>query len=85
MARPRLSIGDYLHRGIVYSLAGLSLYAVVMSVLVHRDTIKRGQEIMAERKALGLSMDKPNKENTKEVEQSLAEQAQAIFRKRNTS
>ncbi|KIM35324.1 hypothetical protein M413DRAFT_79490, partial [Hebeloma cylindrosporum] len=43
MSRPRLSFTDYLHRGIVYSLAGLSVYAVVMSFLVHRDTMKRGR------------------------------------------
>ena len=43
MSRPRLSLADYLQRGIVYSLAGLSVYAVVMSFLVHRDTMKRGR------------------------------------------
>lgn len=39
----RLSITDMLHRGVVFSLAGLSVYAVVMSVLIHRDTMQRGQ------------------------------------------
>ena len=45
MSRPRLSLADYLQRGIVYSLAGLSVYAVVMSFLVHRDTMKRGRGV----------------------------------------
>jgi hypothetical protein len=41
----RLSIGDILHRGVVYSLAALSVYGVVMSVLIHRDTMKRGRGV----------------------------------------
>lgn len=39
----RLPLPDILHRGVVYSLAGLSVYAVVMSVFIHRDTMKRGR------------------------------------------
>jgi len=39
----RLGVLDYLQRGIVYSCVGMCVYAVTMSVLVHRDTMKRGQ------------------------------------------
>jgi len=77
----RLPLSDILHRGIVYSLAGLSVYAVVMSVFIHRDTMQRGREIITEREALGLPTTVKKEELTEEVEQSLAEQALAIFRK----
>ncbi|KAF8161423.1 hypothetical protein B0H34DRAFT_700909 [Crassisporium funariophilum] len=80
----RLGITDILHRGVVYSLVGLSGYAVVMSVLIHRDTMKRGREVIAEREALGLPTTMVKKEErTEEVEKTLAEQAQAIFRRGN--
>ncbi|KAH9485670.1 hypothetical protein JR316_0002580 [Psilocybe cubensis] len=93
---PRLPLVDILHRGVVYSLAGLTVYGVVMSVLIHRDTIRRGEvsvnrfnqtlQIMLERKALGLPLTKPKKEEiSEEVEQTLAEQAQAIFKNRRPS
>ncbi|KAF8959933.1 hypothetical protein BDZ97DRAFT_1761087 [Flammula alnicola] len=83
----RLPLADILHRGVVYSLAALSVYGVVMSIMVHRDTMKRGREIMAEREALGLPTTPVEKQqvSTEEVEKSLAEQAQAIFRKRGAS
>ncbi|KAF8181823.1 hypothetical protein BJ912DRAFT_979232 [Pholiota molesta] len=78
----RLSIGDILHRGVVYSLAALSVYGVVMSVLIHRDTMKRGRGIMVEREAQGLPTTPEKKTiQPEEVEKTLAEQAQAIFRK----
>jgi len=79
----RLPLSDILHRGVVYSLAGLSVYAVVMSVFIHRDTMQRGRDIIAEREALGLSttVKKEDHTVTEGLEQTLAEQALAIFRK----
>ncbi|KAI3612048.1 hypothetical protein WG66_016090 [Moniliophthora roreri] len=41
----RLSILDILHRGVVYSLAGVTLWAVVSSVAVHRHTIQAGKVV----------------------------------------
>ncbi|KAF8911620.1 hypothetical protein CPB84DRAFT_1821033 [Gymnopilus junonius] len=58
---PRLSLTDILHRGVVYSLAGLTVYGVVMSVVVHRDTLRRGRvgEYRTEREAMGLPITPP--------------------------
>jgi len=77
----RLPLTDILHRGVVYSLAGLSVCAVVASVFIHRDTMQRGRDIIAEREALGLPTTVKKEERTEEVEKTLAEQALAIFRK----
>lgn len=41
----RLPLSDILHRGIVYSLAGLTVCGVVMAVFVHRDTMQRGRGV----------------------------------------
>jgi hypothetical protein len=38
-----LPVLDILHRGVVYSLVGLSVYGIAMSVSVHRDTLQRGR------------------------------------------
>jgi Cytochrome oxidase c assembly len=38
-----LPVLDILHRGIVYSLVGLSVLGVGMGVAVHRDTLQRGR------------------------------------------
>lgn len=43
MFRTKLPLLDILHRGVVYSLAGLTVWGIVMSVAVHRDTIQRGK------------------------------------------
>jgi len=43
MARLKLGVLDYLHRGLVYSCVGLSVYAVAMSIVIHRDTMKKGE------------------------------------------
>ncbi|ESK97248.1 hypothetical protein Moror_17904 [Moniliophthora roreri MCA 2997] len=45
----RLSILDILHRGVVYSLAGVTLWAVVSSVAVHRHTIQAGKGSLCSR------------------------------------
>ncbi|KDR75525.1 hypothetical protein GALMADRAFT_247981 [Galerina marginata CBS 339.88] len=86
MARTRMPLTDMLHRGVVYSLVGLSVYGVVMSVFVHRDTLKRGREIVAEREALGLPITAVKKEErSEELERTLAEQALDVFRKNKSS
>ncbi|TFK26336.1 hypothetical protein FA15DRAFT_616119 [Coprinopsis marcescibilis] len=76
----RLSILDYLQRGVVYTCAALSVWGVGMGVAIHRDTLRRGREIIAQREAMGLSLEPPEKTVTEEQrEQSLAELAQAAL------
>ena len=41
----RLPLADILHRGVVYSLVGLSVGCMVMAVFVHRDTMQRGRGV----------------------------------------
>ena len=41
----RLPLSDILHRGVVYSLVGLSVATMVMAVFVHRDTMQRGRGV----------------------------------------
>lgn len=40
---PKLSVLDILHRTVVYSLVGISVYGIGMGVVVHRDTLRRGR------------------------------------------
>lgn len=42
---PRLPLTDMIHRAIVYTLAGVTVYGGVMMVLVHRDTMQRGKGV----------------------------------------
>ncbi|KAI0366726.1 hypothetical protein BV20DRAFT_951680 [Pilatotrama ljubarskyi] len=42
-ARPRLSISDILHRGLVWSLFGVSVWGIVMIGVVHHNTMKAGR------------------------------------------
>ncbi|KZT72429.1 hypothetical protein DAEQUDRAFT_664266 [Daedalea quercina L-15889] len=44
--RPRLSVTDILHRGLLYTLVGISLWGVVMIGVVHRDTLRRGRGML---------------------------------------
>ncbi|KAH9949282.1 hypothetical protein B0H21DRAFT_729478 [Amylocystis lapponica] len=39
----RMSISDILHRGVLYSLVGVSIWGIVMMGVVHRDTLRRGK------------------------------------------
>jgi hypothetical protein len=39
----RMPVADVLHRGLVTSLFGLTLYGVFMGVAIHRDTLRRGR------------------------------------------
>jgi len=38
-----LPLLDILHRGVVYSLAGLTCWTIISSVAVHRETIQKGK------------------------------------------
>jgi hypothetical protein len=38
-----LPITDILHRGLVLSLAGLSVYGIFLGVAVHRETLQKGR------------------------------------------
>ena len=42
---PKLSVLDILHRTVVYSLVGISVYGIGMGVVVHRDTLRRGRGV----------------------------------------
>ncbi|KAF4621126.1 hypothetical protein D9613_000997 [Agrocybe pediades] len=90
---PRLPIADILHRGVVYSLVGLSVYGVVIEAEVGDPVVSSSKnvfsssertEILKEREALGLPTTLPKKELSEEVEETLAQQATAIFKKRST-
>ncbi|KAI0785828.1 hypothetical protein C8Q75DRAFT_774704 [Abortiporus biennis] len=72
-------IGDLLHRGLIYSLVGISVWAVVMTGVVHRDTLQRGQEALAVKEAQER-LSKESEEVKKESE--LAEAAQAALQGR---
>ncbi|KIK69041.1 hypothetical protein GYMLUDRAFT_35080, partial [Collybiopsis luxurians FD-317 M1] len=43
MPKPRLSILDILHRTVVYSLAGLTVWTAFSAVMVHRETLQKGR------------------------------------------
>ncbi|TFK45040.1 hypothetical protein BDQ12DRAFT_674015 [Crucibulum laeve] len=73
-----LPVLDILHRGVVYSLVGISIWGVGMSVAVHRDTLRRGREIMAQREA---SASQQQLDEQHELE--LAAKAQSAIRGRD--
>lgn len=45
----RLSIIDLAHRGVVYSLVGLSAYGLYIGYVSHRARMERARELMARR------------------------------------
>ncbi|EPQ55330.1 hypothetical protein GLOTRDRAFT_129609 [Gloeophyllum trabeum ATCC 11539] len=79
---PGLSIWDVLQRGIVLSCVGLSVYGIVAAGLVHRDTLRRGQEVSnpmmllekmeAEKALLGDQKPPPTQEEQKEIDLATA-------------
>ncbi|EIM80095.1 uncharacterized protein STEHIDRAFT_105712 [Stereum hirsutum FP-91666 SS1] len=82
-----VSIADILHRTVVIGCVGVSIWGIGTGFAVHTHTMKRGQEIMDERKALGLT-DEPVDKKTKQEEQSearWAEEAQAVLKARGAS
>ena len=38
-----LSIGDWAHRGLVFTLVGVSVWGLLMIGVVHKDTLRRGR------------------------------------------
>ncbi|KAI0727088.1 hypothetical protein C8Q72DRAFT_886951 [Fomitopsis betulina] len=74
--RPRMSITDILHRGLLFTLVGITVWGVVMIGVVHRDTLKRGREVSA--LALQEADVRPDKE-TEDNEIALAQAAQAAL------
>jgi hypothetical protein len=43
LAAMRMPITDILHRGVVTSLVGLTLYGMFLGVTVHRETLRKGR------------------------------------------
>jgi hypothetical protein len=64
-----------LHRGFVLSLATLSTYGIFLGVAVHRETLEKGRQLMAQREA-----DARRAKEDELRELSLAEAAQAACR-----
>ncbi|KAH8103504.1 hypothetical protein BXZ70DRAFT_1005912 [Cristinia sonorae] len=72
----RIPISDLLHRGIVFSLVGVSIWGVVMIATVHRDKMRRGEEVrLAEQERQKLEQQAPP-DLTEVRERELAEAAQ---------
>ncbi|KAI0740694.1 hypothetical protein C8Q76DRAFT_708674 [Earliella scabrosa] len=78
--RTRLSISDILHRGLVWSLLGVSVWGVVMIGVVHRNTMAAGRGALAKQEALKALNAPANKEEQNEI--ALAEAAQAALKGR---
>jgi len=75
----RMPITDIIHRGLVTSLFGLALYGTFLGVAIHRETLQRGREMLAQKEA--ESEDLRRKDALDEIkEQALAEDAQAALR-----
>jgi len=75
----RMPITDILHRGVLYSLVGLSVWGIVMMGAVHRDTLQRGKEALAQQeRAVAAQQTKVSEEESNEI--ALAEAAQRAFR-----
>ncbi|KAJ3878137.1 hypothetical protein F5879DRAFT_935501 [Lentinula edodes] len=48
---PRLPVLDIIHRTVVYSLAGLTAWTVVSAVMIHRETLQKGRDLVARMEA----------------------------------
>ncbi|KAH9856738.1 hypothetical protein C2E23DRAFT_721485 [Lenzites betulinus] len=86
--RPRLAVSDVLHRGLVWSLLGVSVWGIVMMGVVHRETLKAGRgahmQALARQEALGQTPQvapSPKEDEQKEID--LAEAAQAALKGRS--
>ncbi|KAI0692420.1 hypothetical protein C8T65DRAFT_745156 [Cerioporus squamosus] len=83
--RTRLSIGDILHRGLVWSLFGVSVWGIVMIGVVHRNTLAAGRgadcaEALAKQEALAKAGPTVTEEEKNEI--ALADAAQAALKSR---
>ncbi|ETW77618.1 hypothetical protein HETIRDRAFT_125346 [Heterobasidion irregulare TC 32-1] len=77
-------LADILHRGAVLTLVGISVWGIGTGVMVHRDTLRRGREMLAQREADGLPNEDPVKQEHQEEinEQTWAEAAQVVLKGR---
>lgn len=76
---PRMPMTDILHRSMVTGLFGLTVAGVLMGVVIHRDTLARGREMLAQKEA-ETALLQPIEALNEAREQSLAEAAQAALR-----
>ncbi|EPT02435.1 hypothetical protein FOMPIDRAFT_82593 [Fomitopsis schrenkii] len=84
--RPRMSITDILHRGLLYTLVGITVWGVVMIGVVHRDTLKRGRVERHYPEALALQeADVQKDKEAEDNEIALAQAAQAALEKTGKS
>ncbi|KAJ7579312.1 hypothetical protein C8J56DRAFT_1059536 [Mycena floridula] len=85
MSKARLPVADIIHRAVVYSLAGISIMAIVAGVAIHRETMKQGRaestliDVVSRMKA---AKEREKEEELKEI--ALAERAQAAFQPKKT-
>ncbi|TBU40378.1 hypothetical protein BD309DRAFT_967584 [Dichomitus squalens] len=78
--RTRLSIGDILHRGVVWSLFGITVWGAVMIGVVHRNTLAAGRGALAKQQA---ETPAPQTSSEEQNEIALAEAAQAALKGRS--
>lgn len=71
-----MHIFDILHRAVVLSCVGVSIWGIGTAVGVHNDTLRRGRELMEKREAVA-NVDR----EAEKREQELAEAAQKAFAK----
>ncbi|TFK65609.1 hypothetical protein BDN72DRAFT_845283 [Pluteus cervinus] len=74
-----LPLIDIAHRGLVYSLVGLSFYGLYIGYSAHEHTMQRGRELLARRETT-VQLDKVQEER----EIALAEAAQAALRAKHS-
>ncbi|KAI0644938.1 hypothetical protein C8Q79DRAFT_912142 [Trametes meyenii] len=77
--RTRLAISDILHRGLVWSLLGVSVWGIVMIGVVHRNTMRAGRGALAQQEALA-KVETVKEDEKREI--ALAEAAQAALKGR---
>ncbi|KAG8924969.1 hypothetical protein FRC02_010069 [Tulasnella sp. 418] len=70
--QPMRSLADLAQRGVVTALFGLSVYGLYVAYDVHTLILKRGQEVITRREAVGL----PTDGKKKKLEYEIAQQAQ---------
>ncbi|TBU22314.1 hypothetical protein BD311DRAFT_676375 [Dichomitus squalens] len=81
--RTRLSIGDILHRGVVWSLFGITVWGAVMIGVVHRNTLAAGRAHTCGIIALQYTLSYLRAVQEEQNEIALAEAAQAALKGRS--
>jgi len=78
-----IPIPDLIHRTFVYGLVGVCVWGVGTGLMVHRDTLRRGQEILEERKSAGLVDEvAPDTKKKEADEDRWARMAQSVWEQR---